>query len=483
MKKSGVILILIAAIIIPDHCFSQQVISSAGGTATGTGIQLSWTIGEPVTATVHGSDFYLTQGFHQSQLLSTIFNQELSFKTGWNIMSVRLIPENKDLLNIFQPLINTGILKKVMDESGNSMEDWGIFGGWQNNIGEINPARGYKVKVTSNANLVVSGSPVLLPHSIPLKTGWNIMGYPNQFSFDAMNVVQPLIDNGSLVKVQDESGNSIEDWGIFGGWTNNIGNFVSGEGYKIKVISNDTLMIKESYPKSVIVLPDLVTTKHFIPQFNGNGVDHMNINLVNLPEKLLNAGDEVGIFDGAVCIGALKILPHHLHNQTVSIAASANDDSEMTGFIDGNPIIIKLWDSMNNKEFTLDPEFIGGTSAFEKLETTFASLGKYKKTELNGIPNSSTTEINCFPNPFSDELTLEIKLKTDTEVEVAVKNQLGQQINILSNKKLFNSGTHNFIWNAKNSSNQQVSSGIYYINILLDNQIHFKKVVYRKTGQ
>jgi len=162
-------------------------------------------------------------------------------------MSVRVIPENKDLLNIFQPLIDAGILKKVMDESGNSLEDWGIFGGWQNNIGEINPAKGYKVKVNGNSILVVSGSPVNHPFEIPLKTGWNIIGYPNEVDYNAMNVVQPLIDRGSLVKVQDERGNSIEDWGIFGGWTNNIGNFSQGEGYKIRLNANDTSWINESY--------------------------------------------------------------------------------------------------------------------------------------------------------------------------------------------------------------------------------------------
>jgi len=139
MKRLGYILSLIPAILFAGNSFAQQVITTAGSSGSGTGIQLSWTIGEPVTATAHGSDFYLTQGFHQSQLVSTIFNQELGFTYGWNIMSVRVIPENKDLLNIFQPLIDAGILKKVMDESGNSLEDWGIFGGWQENIGEINP--------------------------------------------------------------------------------------------------------------------------------------------------------------------------------------------------------------------------------------------------------------------------------------------------------------------------------------------------------
>jgi hypothetical protein len=45
--------------------------------------------------------------------------------------------------------------------------------------------------------------------------------------------MQPLIDRKTLVKVQDETGKSIDDYGIFGGWTNNIGTFKPGEMQRI----------------------------------------------------------------------------------------------------------------------------------------------------------------------------------------------------------------------------------------------------------
>jgi len=50
---------------------AQQVISAAGATASGTGVQLSWTIGEPVIETFTGATAILTQGFHQSRLFAT----------------------------------------------------------------------------------------------------------------------------------------------------------------------------------------------------------------------------------------------------------------------------------------------------------------------------------------------------------------------------------------------------------------------------
>ncbi len=121
-----------------------------------------------------------------------------------------------------------------------TMRDWAL-------------TEGYKVKVTGNCILPINGTPAVFPLEIPLKTGWNIISYPKQSPADAMEVVQQLIDRHSLVKVQDEEGNAIEDFGSFGGWQNNIGAFIPGKGYRLKVSTNDTLTMDDSFVKSKIV--------------------------------------------------------------------------------------------------------------------------------------------------------------------------------------------------------------------------------------
>ena len=50
---------------------AQKVVSASGGTATVAGTQVSWTIGEPITATVSDGNNILTQGFQQSKLTVT----------------------------------------------------------------------------------------------------------------------------------------------------------------------------------------------------------------------------------------------------------------------------------------------------------------------------------------------------------------------------------------------------------------------------
>lgn len=171
--------------------------------------------------------------------------QVIGFMPGWNIISLRIMPKDSNLLNVFQPLIDTGKLKKVMDEEGKAIEDWGMFGGWKNNIGNLERTKGYKVNVSSQDTLITEGFATGFPFEIPLSQGWNIISWPSANERDGLEVFQSLIDEGKLKKVMDKNGNSIEDWGIFGGWKNNIGDLKSGKGYKVNVTQTCNLIINE----------------------------------------------------------------------------------------------------------------------------------------------------------------------------------------------------------------------------------------------
>lgn len=54
---------------------SQEVVSSAGETQKISGIEISWTIGEPVIETISSGSNALTQGFHQSGLTVTAIDE------------------------------------------------------------------------------------------------------------------------------------------------------------------------------------------------------------------------------------------------------------------------------------------------------------------------------------------------------------------------------------------------------------------------
>lgn len=403
--------------------------------------------------------------------------QQISLLVGWNIFSANLSPTDSNLMNILQPLISDGKLKKVMDEEGNTIEDRGVFGGWSNTIGNIKTTEGYSINVNSPSTFEIRGGKIQLPVNIFLKKGWNIISWPAQTEQDGMDVFQDLIASGKLKKVMNETGNTIEDWGSFGGWKNNIGNFSPGEGYKVNVAEDCYLNIADDGLKSEKILLAEKNTSYFTPVYQGNGVNHMNFFLVDLPAGVLNIGDELAIFDNEICVGAVKIQPHHLKNLVIPLIASASDNLTANGFSEGNTFCLKLWDSLQKKEIQIDPLVLGGPSIFSKNETSFISIEKSVVTRLAETAGLTGTKISCYPNPFSNGLTVEINLENNSKVQVEVLNQLGQRVKILYPQNELNSGNHQIRWNGENSVYQRVSAGIYLVRAIVGDKVLFEKVI------
>jgi hypothetical protein len=395
--------------------------------------------------------------------------QLISFTSGWNIFSAYAIPTDQELKAIAWPLITVGSLLKIQDETGNSLEDMGVFGGWTNNIGNISLTEGYKIKVNKDCQLSLSGAPAVFPNKIPLKAGWNIIGYPRSAEAEAKAVVQQLIDRRSLVKVQDEKGNSIEDMGVFGGWTNYIGNFKPGEGYKVKMNVKDTLIIYESYSKSLNVQPQALATGHFQRVGEGNGMDHMNINLVELPLTLLQPGDEIGVFDGDICVGAVVLVSENLENKSVSIPVSASDETGSPGFTEGGLISLSLWKALTNKTFTVHPKIISGTPTFVKNESSFFGLDKLAISGLDALISPSEPELKIFPNPTNGKIMISagnISLKGS---KVQVITLLGQVIL----DRIISSDTGEITISGN-------VDGMYYLKVSGDNWSITEKVILKR---
>ena len=387
--------------------------------------------------------------------------QEIPLIAGWNIISCNVIPASVNLKDIFQPFIDSGNLKKVMDESGKTVENFGMFGGWKNSIGNLMATEGYKVNMGSAASLSLEGTLVPLPLDIPLLAGWNMISYPCTTVQDGMALVQKLIDSGKLIKVMDESGKTIENFGIFGGWKNNIGNFIPGKGYKVNVSSNSTLTIPANTTKAATFVPEVLASTHFIKVFEGNGTDHMNINLVDLGIIGLLAGDEIGIFDGKFCVGSATIGMEQIKSGSISIPSSANEGSgtSVNGFTTGNPIGLQLYHG--NQSYKLEIKTLAGALSFEKNESVIVKVYAIDLPVIQAYSNNNF--FNAYPNPFTFEITIEVWNAEKTEVDIAIYSLLGQRIKNLFNAT--NEGQLLLKWDGTNDSGQKVVPGIYFCKV------------------
>lgn len=183
---------------------------------------------------------------------TTQYGNHIFLKYGWNWISFNVIPFENNMLSIVQPLVDEGSLE-IMQDGGTGViwPDYGI-----NTIGDMDITEGYKVKVNWDTTLSVRGIPVRLPVNISLSEGWNLIGYPNDCSQNALDVVQSLIDEGSLITVKN-SGNEL----IFyngSSWINEIGDFEPNHGYYVKVNQDTSLSIFDIVPPNSPPEPPII---------------------------------------------------------------------------------------------------------------------------------------------------------------------------------------------------------------------------------
>ena len=172
---------------------------------------------------------------------NTEITQTIQLIKGSNLFSTYLIPTNPEVSVVMKSLFDSGYLVKVSNESGGSYSYSTKKKVWIDTLGPIEKTEGYLIDVTSNCNLQIRGKMIDLPLTIPLRTGWNFISIPQTVAVDAMKIIQPLIDQKKLIKVQDELGNTIEASRKTGVWVNNIKTFYPGKAYKINVSSTTAI--------------------------------------------------------------------------------------------------------------------------------------------------------------------------------------------------------------------------------------------------
>lgn len=220
--------------------------------------------------------------------------------------------------------------------------------------------------------------------------------------------------------------------------------------------SNTECLQEELANNTLLALP------YFPKIYDGVGIEHMNINLVNLKETGLNEGDEVGVFDGEYCVGALVITEKHMLENSMSIPASANNSitSKPNGYISGHKITLKAhragivyllyFQTVNN---TLD--------IFERGGSMFALVDLSRSTGQS-LPELFEN-IRIYPNPFTSILKIDIIISKRRNLTVSIYDLNGKPV-----RKLFEGiyeGSLNLNWDGKNDNHIMMVPGVYFCRI------------------
>jgi len=124
---------------------------------------------------------------------------------------------------------------------------------------------------------------------------------------------------------------------------------------------------------------------HFRPVYSGNPYLAMNFYLttITIDDTTVEAGDEIGIFDGDICVGA-GVVTGPIGSYLALVAATDDPTtSEKDGFTPGNPISYRLWDASAALEIAqVDTIYASGQGFFQSQGTVVLELhGKTPGTE------------------------------------------------------------------------------------------------------
>lgn len=391
--------------------------------------------------------------------------QEIELSQGWNNFSGNVDPVLKNMINVLRPLIDSSQLVKAIDEAGGIVQY--IPGvGWLNTIGNMENTEGYYIKTTQNTNLSLVGEGIVTPFSIPLQTGWNNIGYPLQNNQDAMAAFQPLIDSTHFVKAINEAGGLIQFIpGI--GWINTIDSLAPGEGYYIRVIADDTLILTETGSKSLTHNHTIQEGQYYLRNTTGNPYMPMHI-VARFSDIEIEEGDELGVFVNNECIGSAILTDLN----SPLLAFLSTDDpttSNIDGGVEGDMLSFKLYH--NGEEHDLictnsKPEDL----LFEPLQTKIITLTTFAlHTEEEIMGTYYVSEV--IPNPFSTKARIYVTIPESGNLKVELLDLRGVAIRSLFKNEV-NKGNMEIAIHASG-----LTSGMYFVLVYYESENNVDEIL------
>ena len=102
---------------------------------------------------------------------------------------------------------------------------------------------------------------------------------------------------------------------------------------------------------------------------------------------------------------------------------------------------------------------------------------KTKSSPVSAIQNQELAHIKAaYPNPFSQSTTIEYKLSSSENVEIAIFNLKGQKVNTLFTGKQ-SAGNYKVIWNGTNSTGAKMHNGVYFMNVNIGGDAETQKLI------
>ena len=328
--------------------------------------------------------------FWGDQLITHI----IPLPAGWSSLSSYIMPVNNSIEDVFAPVLPDFIIAQTMS---------GIYypAGPVNTIGDWRGQSGYKVKMSDAATLPIIGNEET-NKIFDLVSGWNLLPVISNTSVNTSTLVSGLGANLQIIK---EIAGSKVYWPAFGIYT--LNQLTPGKAYFVRMNAGGTLTFPNNIADNTFIpekpIKELATPWNPIHRTAASHILGIQANATtNLTE-----GDIVGVFTvTGLCVG--NVLIQNI-NENHSLFAFADDQltEETDGFIDGQPMIFKLFRPSTGEEFNLEVVY---NSEMPDNDGLFATEGISAIRSLTatstGINVNFAKGLYIYPTPTNDKVTI-----------------------------------------------------------------------------
>ena len=316
----------------------------------------------------------------------------------------------------------------------------------------------YKLDLANSGLLEFTGAPVD-PSSRPieLSSGWNWIGYLPSVP---INIDAALATIGTDLDYIKSQGGYADYYAGFG-WFGTLQTLAPFEGYMLDVAVDETLV----YPSSGLARSQNYDNDINFIDFNYRDYEYNGsiTSEINIADAVITESDLLNAYVDGECRGYVAPLLFPLTNKYIfPLMVYSNNNEE-------NNMNFEYFNSSTNKYYTLD-----NSISFESDMIIGNGLTPFEFEGENNEIVSGLSVQSAYPNPFNPSTNIEYSISTSGNVKIAIYDVTGRQVDIIYNDYQ-SSGSHSIIWNAINSP-----SGIYYMQIQAQNDIHTQKVVLLK---
>ncbi|MBT7617839.1 MAG: T9SS type A sorting domain-containing protein [Calditrichaeota bacterium] len=367
------------------------------------------------------------------------FNQEVPLNENWNGISLRVIPQNPNIIDIFAPIVERENLAFVKDDQGRFYApEWGF-----SNIGDWIYSEGYLVNMIEQDVLEVEGILVPCDEPIDLKGGWNIISYYPEQDMWVGDAIEPILEQLFLVKNSD---------GEF--WIPRIGwgfDFRAGEAFWVNVIEDTRFAypILQEEGERVTSHVNLWSEWDNILTENGITATGSTMNMILKSDYIRESGqilaksENGNIYGAGICAdGYCAMILYGDDEFNTSIDGFSKGSRISLFYNEAGSESIPISPNPENKVLTYE------TNGFAEMDVTITPT----------IPEKYYMSQN-YPNPFNSQTTLTFGLPENVEIYIGVYTLSGRLVETLI-ENFQTAGHHSINWTAGGRP-----SGVYMVKM------------------